>query len=347
MEVQKTLFKLVVRERRQIAVAACLVATAVLMLVVYSKTVLGIKASVSSAFRMGGPEDIAVTSQGEIDADVIGQISALDGVAHVAPMGLERRWIQSGWVECRHVDTSDPGIGLDELVVEGRLPREPFEVAAGGDFLGVCGLSLGESSEAWESMGAGSSTTYRVVGVLKNTMRTPWGFIGFLQDQPLRSLLVFCSERTEETIRAVTGKIFAFQGVTVTPNYAREAATREFVPLVNRAVQVLLIALLASTVFAVTNSLYLRLSSRRGEGLVLLMIGASKEQMVTRYILEAAAITVLAIGVFVLEAVALRSVVRDRLVWSLGEIALQGVALISGAVVISSCLAWGPADKEL
>ena len=59
MEVQKTLFKLVVRERRQIAVAACLVATAVLMLVVYSKTVLGIKASVSSAFRMGGPEDIA------------------------------------------------------------------------------------------------------------------------------------------------------------------------------------------------------------------------------------------------------------------------------------------------
>ena len=76
-------------------------------------------------------------------------------------------------------------------------------------------------------MGQAPAPPIDVVGVLKNTMRTPLRVYSFLQDQPLSSLLVFCSERTEEPIRAVKAKSLRL-GVTVTHNYAG-AATREFV----------------------------------------------------------------------------------------------------------------------
>ena len=340
MEVQKLLFKLIRRDRFQVWLAACLVATAVLMLLLYSKTMLGVKASVVSAFQMGGPEDIAVTSQADLETEVISRIGSLNGVTDVAPMYVERRWIRSGWAEFRYVNTDDDALGLDSLLVEGRLPSRPSEVAASADFLGACGLSLGESFESWEKIGEGPASTFTVVGVLKNTMRTPWSFVGFLEDRPTRSLLVFCAGSGEEEIAAVAREIGSIKGLHPVVNKVREAVPKQFVPVVNRAVQVLLVALLISTVLAVTNSIYLRLFSRQGENLVLSTIGVSHRQTLVKHILESAVIAVLATGVFILEAAVLSSVVHNDLKWTVSQVAFQGAMLVIGAVAVSSGLAW-------
>lgn len=346
MQAERLLFRLTRRDRGQVMLAAFLVATAALMLVVYSETLLGFKASIVTAWQMGGPEDITVTSQSDLGPEIIARIGSMSGVRHIAPVSVETLWTQRGWVEFRYVNTADEALGLSSLVAEGRLPSEPSEVAGSSDFLTSCGLSLGESFEAWEKIGEGPIRTFKVVGVLKNTMRTPWSLLSFLWNQPARSLLVYCDDSSESAIRAVEKEILsAIPGVKVVSNYNRDEVQKEFVPIVNRAVQVLLVAVLISTVLAMTNSIYLRLSSRVSENLVLSTIGVSDKQILAKHVFESAVIAALSVALFGVEAFSLSNVVRPHLVWTMGQVVSQGAMLTVGAVAVSSGLAWLMVEK--
>lgn len=90
----------------------------------------------------------------------------------------------------------------------------------------------------------------------------------------------------------------------------------------------------------VTNSTYLSLFSHEGENLVLFTIGVSPRQALIKHILESVVIAMLVMGVFILEATILSSVVNDDLDWRVSQVVFQGAMLTIGAVAVSSGLAW-------